>query len=581
MAVDFRCDVLVIGTGGAGCRAALSASKAGAKVIQIAKGPMGRCELTAMTMPGFGALIPSNPKDSRENFFLDTLDGGAYLNDRNLVRTLVDGSEEAIGFLEGLGVRFDRKPDGTFMYYSGVEHTRTKTPRQLAVGDAMGRAFYNALSGEIGRSGIRLMEDVFAVSLLFHEDRVGGLFAMDIRSGEFFVIRAGAVVLGTGGLVGLYTVRTGHPRDTADGHAMALRAGVPLKDIEFVQSNPAAFSFPESLRGVVVPGWYLVMDRGARYLNGRGEEFLHHYDPERMENTTRDIKARAMQQEIMAGRASVNGGIYLDFTRAKLDIPLEAYLEKNSPFLLDYVRRLGLPPEVIFQAPIEVAPAAHYSCGGIAINENGETCLSGLLAAGEVTGGVHGANRLGNSAMTDIFVFGRRAGERAAAFALGNRCQGSVTDVGRQAARLEKEVENTLWREPDRPVRPQALRAEVEETMSRYVGFSRHRKGLETALDKLAGLKAEKLPRAVPASRTRFFNYDLVEIFEIANLIDVGQALARAALERTETRGCHNRLDFPEQADSSWLSHVLVRMEGDGLKVEKAPINMDMDPGQG
>lgn len=577
MARNLECDVLVIGTGGAGCRAALTAKQQGADVIQIAKGPIGRCELTVMTMPGFGALLPSNPKDSRENFFLDTLDGGAYLNDRNLVCKLVDGSEEAIRFLEGLGLRFDRCADGTLMYYSGVEHTKTGTPRQLGIDDCMGRAFYNALSGEIARSGIRLMEDVFALSLLSENGRVQGLFALDIRRGEPLAIWAGAVILATGGVVGLYTVRTGHPRDTADGHALALREGVSLKDIEFIQSNPAAFYYPESVRGVIVPGWYLVMDRGAKYFNGRGEEFLHLYDPLRRENTTRDIKARAMHQEIIGGRASEHGGIYLDFTKAKLDMPLKEYLSKNAPFLLDYVRRLGLPPEVIFERPMEVGPAAHYSCGGIAINDTCETSLSGLLAAGEVTGGVHGANRLGNNAMTDIFVFGRVAGERAAALAHSKSRRGATAELGKRIGELEKKIENLFSRNPKVSIKIADLRSEVEDIMFRYVGFGREEKGLRTALDRLAEMKADKLPRALPSSSSRVYNYGLIEIFEVANLIDVGQALASAALERTETRGCHNRLDFPRQDDQKWLCHVLVRLEGDRMRVERCPVNMNPD----
>lgn len=567
-----ECDVLIVGTGGAGCRAALSARESGAKVIQIAKGPIGRCELTAMTMPGFGVLMPSNPEDSREKYFLDTIDGGCYINDRKLVNILIDGSEGAIQFLEDLGVRFDRHPDGTFIYYSGVEHTKTGTSRQLGIDDRMGRAFYNVLCGQIARSGISLIEDVFAVSLLTDDNRISGLFAINIRTGLPIVIWAGVVVIATGGIVGLFPVRTGHPRDTADGHALALRQGVELKDIEFIQSNPAAFYYPESVRGVIVPGWYLVMDRGAKYFNGRGEEFLHHYDPVRRENTTRDIKARAMQNEILAGRSSEHGGVYLDFTGTKLDTPLEDYLARNAPFLLDYVKRIGLPPELIFERRMEVGPAAHYSCGGIAIDANCETSLDGLLAAGEVTGGVHGANRLGNNSMTDIFVFGRQAGERAAVLACERQQKGPTRELLKKIADLEKMIENILFREPKNPIRVTALRAEVEDIMFKYVGFAREAKGLQAAMDRLAQLKAEKLPRVTPSSQSRNFNSSWVQILELGNLIDVGQAVARAALERTETRGCHNRLDFPEQDDERWLCHVLVRMEGDEFKVNRIPI---------
>jgi fumarate reductase (CoM/CoB) subunit A len=568
------CDVLVVGTGGAGCRAALSAAGGGADVILMAKGQMGRCELTAMTMPGFGAMLPSNPRDSLHNFFLDTIDGGAYLNDRDLVWRLAEGSEEAITFLEGLGVRFDRRDDGTFMFYSGVEHTRTGTPRQLAVDDCMGRAFYNALSGEIGRSGIRLLEDVFAGVLVTDEDRVRGLVALDMRRGELFTIWAKVVVLATGGLVGLYQVRTGHPRDTGDGHALALRAGVALKDMEFVQSNPAAFFYPESIRGVVVPGWYLVMDRGAKYYNGQGQEFLHHYDPERRENTTRDIKARAIQLEILAGRASEHGGVYLDFTQVNLDAPLEDYLSENAPFLLGYLRHIGLPPDVIFARPMEVGPAAHYSCGGISIDDQTETSLPGLLAAGEVTGGVHGANRLGNNAMADIFVFGKIAGERAAELAHGLPGGTPPVAVEARAAAEAHRLEETLSAEPGHPVRPAELRAEIEAVMSTLVGFGRDQAGLEQAVDRLAALREEGLPRLATPSHSRTVDYDLVEMLELANLVDVGETVARAALARTETRGCHNRLDHLAQNDRGWLVHLLVRREGRDWHVERSPVRV-------
>jgi len=569
---ELETDVVVVGTGGAGCRAALTARSQGCRVVQVAKGPIGRCELTAMTMPSFGALLKDNPRDSAHNFFKDTLDGGAYLNDRNLVNTLVNGSGEAIGFLEGLGVRFDRHPDGTFMYYSGVEHTITGTPRQLGVDDCMGRTFYNALKGEIGRSGIHLVEDFFAAEVLSDGKRVRGLIGLDIRTGQIMVIWASAVILATGGFVGLYNIRTGHPRDTGDGQAMALRAGAGLKDIEFIQSNPAAFHHPPSIRGVIVPGWYLVMDKGAKYFNGEMTEFLHNYDPVRRENTTRDIKARAMHQEIISGRTSANGGIYLDFRGVKLETPLEDYLSEKAPFLLDYVRRLGLPPQVIFKTPMEVAPAAHYSCGGIAIDEACQTGVPGLLAAGEVTGGVHGANRLGNSAMTDIFVFGRIAGEQAVR-AARTKGPGPISKgLADKAAQFEREVGKIMSGDARAPLRPPAVRARVEEVMFRHVGFGRDRDGLEQALNELERIRTEDLPRAGPSSNSPVFNIDLIQTLELANMIDIGQAVARAALERTETRGCHNRLDFPLQDDQDWLIHLLVTRQGAELKVDKTPV---------
>jgi len=565
-------DVLVIGTGGAGCRAALEARSHGVRVTLVAKGQIGRCELTAMTMPGFGVWIRSNPNDSFESYFQDTVDGGSYMNDENLVKILIENSEDAIHFLEKLGVRFDRKGDGTFLYYSGVEKTKTGTARQLGVDDCMGRAFYNALSGEIGRNGVHLVEDLFVVSLLMDNHKMRGAFGIDIRHGRFVLMIARAVIVATGGIVGMYSVRTGHSRDTGDGHAMVYRLGVPLKDMEFLQGNPAALVYPESLQGVVCPGWYLIMDRGAKYYNGNWKEFLQLYDPERKENTTRDIKARAMQIEINAGRGSTHGGVYLDFTKATLDETLEEYLEKNAPFMLDYVRKCGLPPTQIIKEPIEVGPAAHYTCGGIEINEKSETAVGGLFAAGEVTGGIHGANRLGNSAMTDIFVYGKIAGEMAAQYARSSK-NGSLSKALKEMVRDEEMKAIKIYeRNPSEKIRPEVLKKKIEEVMFNYVGFSRTEENLNRAIKILEKIKEEELPRTFVSSRTRTFNYDWIEIFELMNILDVGNIIARAALERKETRGCHNRMDFPGQDDKNWIKHVRIRDESGKMTVDRVPV---------
>lgn len=565
-------DVLVIGTGGAGCRAALEARSHGASVTLVGKGQIGRCELTAMTMPGIGVWMRSNPKDSFGSYFQDIMDGGSYINDENLVKVLVDHSEEAINFLEKLGVRFDRKEDGAFIYYSGVEKTKTRTARQLGVDDCMGRVFYNALSGEVGRTGVRLIEDVFVISLLADNDKVQGAFAIDIRHGGFLLFIARAIVMATGGIVGMYTVRTGHPRDTGDGHAMVYRLGVPLKDMEFLQSNPAALVYPEALQGVVCPGWYLLMDRGAKYYNGNWEEFLHFYDPDRRENTTRDIKARAMQNEINEGRGSANGGIYLDFSKVTLEEPLDVYLEKNAPFMLDYVRKCGLPPQQIIKEPIEVGPAAHYTCGGIEVNEKSETIAPGLFAAGEVTGGLHGANRLGNCAMSDIFVNGKIAGERAVQYATSTKKTALSKGLKGMVRHEEMNAIKIYENDPSEKIRPELLKKKIEEVMFKYVGFSRNEKDLNRALDIIETIKAEEIPKARVSSRTKTFNYDWIEIFELINMLDVGKIIARAALERKETRGCHNRFDFPKQDDKNWVKHVRIRQKFGKMVVDMTPV---------
>jgi succinate dehydrogenase/fumarate reductase flavoprotein subunit len=234
-----------------------------------------------------------------------------------------------------------------------------------------------------------------------------------------------------------------------------------------------------------------------------------------------------------------------------------------------------LPPDVITKKPIEVAPAAHYSCGGIAIDADSSTTLPGLYAAGEVTGGVHGANRLGNSAMTDIFVFGRIAGESAAAWAQKTPTTTPSAGMHQRVTELEQTVQDAFTRQPKDPIRPALLRKEIEEIMYTYVGFGRDDAGLNKAQRLLGEIKSHKLQRTVPSNRSRTFNFDVVEMFELNNLVDVGLAVARAALERTETRGCHNRLDYSARDDRSWLAHILITYEDGRFRTERCPVVSD------
>jgi fumarate reductase (CoM/CoB) subunit A len=563
-------DVLVIGTGGAGCRAAIEAAKHVDKVLIVSKGPISRSELTIMTMPGFDATLPGDDPENVTRFFEDTMSGGSDLNDEDLVEVLTKQSADAVMFLEGLGVRFDRTPDGK-IYRAVGESEKYTSDIKLRLDDNMGRTFYNALIGELARKQVFLKEDVFVVDLLISEKGAVGALGIDIRSGEFMVFLATATILATGGAGGLYTIRTTHPRDTGDGFAMALRAGAEVIDMEFIQSNPAALVYPESARGVVTPGWYHFMSKGIRYLNKHHQAFLERYDA-RGEMATRDVKAKAMHTEIVEGRASEHGGIYLDFKGIRLEgISLEDYLKKSSPHMLNYVKLCGLSPATIFTDVIEIGPAAHFTCGGVKITKECKTNIEGLFAAGEVTGGIHGANRLAGNAMTDIFVFGGVAGNHAGAYA---RSKGDIK-LSKESQNLitaeEKRVFSILDREKRREFKPGPFREKIEETMFTYAGFGRDERGLNRGIGILEEMKREGLPRVYPTDRSRIYNYDWIHILELHNMVDTGEMIARGALHRKESRGCQNRTDFPERDDRNWLKHTIMKRDGERITVSTCP----------
>ncbi|OGP89708.1 MAG: hypothetical protein A2156_00675 [Deltaproteobacteria bacterium RBG_16_48_10] len=568
--VTIETDVLVIGTGGAGCRAAIEAKKHVDNVVIVSKGPISKSELTIMTMPGFDATLPGDEEGNVRRFFEDTMAGGSFLNDEDLVDVLTKQSSEAVMFLEGLGVRFDRTPDGK-IYRAQGESEKYTSDIKLRLDDNMGRTFYNALIGELARRQIFLKEDVFIMDLLVIDGGVVGAFGIDIRKGEPITFLSKATILATGGAGGLYSIRTGSPRDTGDGFAMAYRAGAEIIDMEFLQSNPAALVYPESVRGVVTPGWYLFMGKGIKYTNKNGEAFLERYDS-RKEMSTRDVKARAMHTEIVHGRASEHGGIYLDFKGIRLEgTTLETYLKKNSPHMLNYVKLCGLPPEKILNEVIEIGPAAHFTCGGIKINTRCETGVKGLFAAGEVTGGIHGANRLAGNAMTDIFVFGGVVGNQAGTYAksIGKVKLSKVLKEFIKAE--EKRVVSILDRKEKNGVKAAGVRKKIEESMFTYAGFGRDESGLKKELSILEEIKGDELPRVYPVDRSRIYNYDWIQILEFDNMMEVGEMIARGALYRKETRGCQNRTDFPEKDDKNWQKHTLLRKEGDRMTVTTSP----------
>ena len=446
----YNTDILVIGSGGAGCRAAIKASKLGLDVIIISKGLSFKSGCTTLAEGGYNAAFAYVDKeDSIEAHFNDTLKGGAYLNDPELVRILVEEAPERLTELESYGAMFDRQPSGELNQRPFGGQTFRRTCFQ---GDRTGHEMMNALKEEIIRLGIRTIEEVMITSLLTDNDgSVWGACGISIKNSDFQIFQAKSTIIATGGAGWMYPVTSNAMQKTGDGYALAYREGADLLDMEQVQFHPTGMLYPESRRGVLITE--AVRGEGGRLFNSRGERFMKKYDP-RGELATRDVVARAIYREIIEGRGTERGGVYLDVTH----LPNEQIEEKLETMLQQFLD-VGID---IREEPMEVAPTAHHFMGGARINEHGETTVRNLFAAGEATGGVHGANRLGGNALADTQVFGRRAGEAAAQNAMESEPKMDKHTLMEQADTEEKKIRSLL---KDGKYCPFEIKKELQETM--------------------------------------------------------------------------------------------------------------------
>lgn len=559
--LSLRADVLVIGGGGGGCRAAIEAASRGSKVILVAKGPLGRSGLTPMTMPGMAASFGTRDKDdSPDVHFRDTLKGGYNLGNQKRLRTFVTRAPQEVRFLEGLGVRFDRTEKGEIEQLPLPGHTKR---RSCWLDDNMGRVLGNALRMELSRRQVQILEDFFVTDILVDDGRAIGAAGVWMDTGQPVVIAAKAVVLATGGSEALYPFRSSTPRATGDGIALAYNAGAEITDMEFMQFSPYVFIWPKAALSVCVPADTTLMAMGAKYLNNQGERFLQRYDPERMEMTTRDIQSRAMFMEIQAGRGSEHGGVYLD-CRGLTDYDgksPETIVKTQGGCVSDYLKVAGV--DILTQV-VELAPAAHFGIGGVRINEKAETSLRGLYAAGEVSGGLHGANRLAANSMPEIFVFGGIAGESASRYAAqaepppANACWESGQERVRRAFDL---LESARGR-----TRVREAKSAIEQTMFSCFGIVRDPAGMQAGLDKLDGIEHGEMTDLLIPDRSPVMNYDWVEALESEKMIVTGRILGAGALHRQESRGAHYRSDIPQMVES-WQKNTVIRREGENMQI--------------
>ena len=535
----YQADVLVIGSGGAGSRAAIEAKKHGLDVIIVSKGLSFKSGCTTLAEGGYNAAFAYvDADDSTQAHLEDTLKGGGYLNDPELARILVEEAPERLTELESYGALFDRQESGKLNQrpFGGQTYRRT-----CFQGDRTGHEMMTALKEEIIRQDIQTVDEVMITTLLQDaEGRVGGACGISLSDTKFMVFLAKSTIVTTGGAGWFYPVTSNALQKTGDGYAMVWNAGADLLDMEQVQFHPTGMLYPDSRRGVLVTE--AVRGEGGRLINSQGERFMTNYDP-RGELATRDVVARAIYNEIMEGRGTPSGGVYLDVTH----LPPEVIEEKLETMLLQF-QDVGVD---IRKEPMEVAPTAHHFMGGSRINPQCETNIPNLYAAGEAAGGVHGANRLGGNALAETQVFGRRAGEAAAKNVFKSNFELESVSLDREEERIGK-----LFQDGD--YHPFQLKKELQEVMWNNVAIIRREKGLKSALKEITAIE-DKMERMIVPD-VKGYNQHLLDALELENMVLIAKLVTKSALIREESRGAHYRADYPDTKDE-WKKSIVLNKD--------------------
>jgi len=547
-------DVLIIGAGLAGQRAALAAADAGASVAILSKVHPVRSHSVAAA-GGINAAL--NPEDSWESHAFDTVKGSDYLGDQDAIEIMCREAPDEILWLEHAGVTFHRSPTGHLgtRAFGGASQART-----YYVADITGQAILHVLYERLMMHGERISryEEWFTTTLLQDENGACvGCVARDIRTGTLEVFNAKSVILASGGAGQAFKPTTNALICTGDGIAQAYRVGAPLMDMEMIQYHPTTlaengFLITEGARG-----------EGAHLYNALGERFMEKYAPNKLELASRDVVSRAEQTEINEGRGFPDGTIALDITKVPRKRTLEA-LREIVNIGKDFA---GVD---ITREPIHIRPGMHYIMGGVKTDFDGQTPIAGLYAAGEVACvSVHGGNRLGANSLLDTLIFGRRSGAHAAARARGVAMPKSPLSLLSDA---QGEIDAILNRNgPGRRI--SEIKNELGETMNRYVAVFRDAEGLATAHEIVQRLKQEA-PNAAIDDKGTVFNQDVLAAIELGYMLDVAEAIVMAAQERRESRGAQFRTDFPQRNDADWLHHITVSLNGDGPGLGTAPVTI-------
>jgi succinate dehydrogenase / fumarate reductase, flavoprotein subunit len=576
-------DVVVIGAGGAGLRAAIAAHETGARTAVVCKSLLGKAH-TVMAEGGAAAAMGNLwPEDNWKVHFRDTMRGGKMLNNWRMAQLHAKEAPARVLELEEWGALFDRTPDGLISQRDFGGH---RYARLAHVGDRTGLEMIRTLQQRTVALGIDVYMECTVTELLKDGDRISGAFAYWRESGRFLVFEAPAVVLATGGIGKAYQVTSNSWEYTGDGHALAMRAGGSLINMEFVQFHPTGMVWPLSVRGLLVTE--SVRGDGGVLKNSEGKRFMFDYIPEYFKAETadtvqeadgwyddkknnrrppellpRDEVARAINAEIKAGRGSEHGGVYLDIASRRSP----EFIKRRLPSM--YHQFMELAGVDITQTPMEIAPTCHYVMGGVEVDpDTGMSIVDGLFAAGEVSGGMHGSNRLGGNSLSDLLVFGKRCGNGAAYYAVRvakNRPRVDDADVAAAAEAAlapfsESGTEN-----------PYTLQTDLQATMQSLVGIIRREEELVESLSKLAEMK-QRLPQ-IAVEGNRQYNPGWHLALDLQNMLIVSECIATAALERTESRGGHTREDHPGPSDEWATINLVLTLSGGGdVELKRQPL---------
>jgi fumarate reductase (CoM/CoB) subunit A len=545
-------DVLIIGAGGAGLRAAIEVKNIGGDILIVSKGKFPTGCVTAIAM---GAMLAAfDRQDSVDRHFEETLQGGHCLNNPNLVRILVNQAKKKAKDLEQYGTNFDKEGEE----YKLFPFTGSSVPRGVLASDPYQGGFIKGLVKEVERLGVNILDHVMIIDLIKEKNVVVGAVGIELETNTILFINAKAVIIATGGAGNLYSLTTNPPGVTGDGYALAYRAGAKLLDMEFIQTR-ACMIFPEGMRGTPPPGDGLVT-LGGRFYNGLCERYMGRYHPDKFELVARAEMAKCTQKEIMEGRHSPHKGVYGDLSGVQKEklLQFKGFMEACAAENFDPTWQ-----------PYEWAPGAHYFMGGIAINEKCGTEVEGLYAAGEAGAGTMGANRLAANSLTETQVFGAIAGESAAKRAL---VVSKIPISQSQVDLIRNRLRDILKR--DSGFDFLEVKDEITKIMSLYVGDFRNEDGLQKAVRALDEIREDKLNRLY-LGRERSFKR-LAALIEVENLLTVGQMIASAARMRTETRGAHNRDDYPELDNANWLKNIYIQSVNNQMNLGTQPVPKEM-----
>jgi len=549
-------DILIVGSGGAGLYAALeSRMEEDLQVGVLTKVYPTRSHTGAAQGGVNAALANLDPTDTWQDHWFDTVKGSDYLADQDAAEIMTREAPMVVREMEHWGCPFSRTDEGKIAQrpFGGASK-----PRACFSADKVGHVMLHTLYEQGIRHGVNFLNEWQVLSLMHDGQRCQGVTAINTQTGRVHTIQAKAVILATGGHGRIYWTRTSNALgNTGDGTAIAYRAGLPIKDMEFIQFHPTGLR----RTGILVSEG--ARGEGGFLLNGLGERFMSRYAPEKMELGPRDLVSRSCETEVRAGRAGPEGEVFLDLAH----LGRERILER-----LPQIRELCIEFEGVdpIEEPIPIKPTAHYSMGGIHTDLNGQTSIEGIYAAGEAgCVSVHGANRLGGNSLLDILIFGRRAGKHALEYARNNSFV--PVDTGQEEADTQM-IASMM--EGDSGASIADIRRGMGNLMAEKVGVYRNGKDLESAVSELADLQ-EQFKTVRIQDKTKAFNTELVAALELKNMLDLAEVVAVGALERKESRGAHTREDHPERDDENWLAHTMAAMGDDGRpKLDFTPVTI-------